>query len=312
MRNRRIALLGAVTIGVTVLVTACSSASAGPGGTRGGAAVLMAVGAENEYADVIRQIGGKYVRVAAIMSNPNTDPHTFEASASVAAEVRDADLVVQNGLGYDDFMATIEKASPNAGRQVVDVHHLRGLPDSTPNPHLWYDPATMPAVAKALVADLSRLQPAHAAYFHANDTTFENSLRTWQQQLTTFRQQYPNTRVATTEPVADYLLEAAGIDNVTPFALQAAIMNGTDPAPQAVSAQTALCTGHQVKAFVYNQQVTDDLTQNWLAACEAAHIPVVGVYETMPTSGYTYQTWMEAELHAIRLAVTEGTSTDKL
>jgi zinc/manganese transport system substrate-binding protein len=167
-------------------------------------------------------------------------------------------------------------------------------------------------VAKALVAGLSRLQPAHAAYFRANETTFENSLRTWQRQLTTFRQKYPNTRVATTEPVADYLLDAAGIDNVTPFALQAAIMNGTDPAPQSVSAQTALFTGHQVKAFVYNQQVTDDLTQNWLAACKAAHIPVVGVYETMPTSGYTYQTWMEAELHAITLAVTEGTSTEKL
>ena len=50
-------------------------------------AVIQAVGAENEYANVIAQIGGRYVTVTAIMSNPNTDPHTFEASPSVARSV---------------------------------------------------------------------------------------------------------------------------------------------------------------------------------------------------------------------------------
>src|SRR6202044_1657383 len=103
--------------------------------------------------------------VSAIESNPNTDPHTFEASANVANLISSAGLVVQNGLGYDTYMNKIEAAAPNAGRKVVNVQHLLGLPDSTPNPHLWYDPKTMPAVAKAVAADLGALQPAHAAYF---------------------------------------------------------------------------------------------------------------------------------------------------
>ena len=127
----------------------------------------MAVGAENEYANVIGQIGGKYVQVTAIESNPNTDPHTFEASASVAQVVSAAQLVVQNGVGYDSYMNKIEAASPNARRKVIDVQNLLGLPDSTPNPHLWYKPSTMPAVAKALASDLASLQPSHAAYFRA-------------------------------------------------------------------------------------------------------------------------------------------------
>src|SRR6202012_1461127 len=111
------------------------------------ASKIVAVGAENEYADVISQIGGQYVQTTAIESNPNTDPHTFEASPSIAHTVAEAKLVVQNGLGYDDYMTQIESASSDSGRQVIDVQKLLGLPDSTRNPHLWYDPETMPKVA---------------------------------------------------------------------------------------------------------------------------------------------------------------------
>ena len=125
----------------------------------------MAVGAENEYASVIQQIGGMYVRTSAIMSNPNTDPHTFEASTSVARQISSAQLVVQNGLGYDTFMTTIEDAVPDSSRKVIDVQKLLGLPDSTPNPHLWYKPATMPAVASAIATDLASIQPADAVVF---------------------------------------------------------------------------------------------------------------------------------------------------
>ena len=209
---------------------------------------------------MIEQIGGKYVKVTAIESNPNTDPHTFEASPSVAQAVSAASLLIENGVGYDTYMEKIESASPSSSRKVINVQHLLGLPDSTPNPHLWYKPETMPAVAKALVSDLSALQPAHAAYFQENAKKFEESLKPWYAAIAKFKAAYPNTPVATTEPVGDYMLEAAGTKNMTPFTLQAAIMNGTDPAPQNVTLQNALFSGHQVKVFVYNQQVTDSLT----------------------------------------------------
>ena len=125
---------------------------------------------------MISQIGGKYVNAEAIMSNPTTDPHTFEASPAVAREVSAAQLVVQNGVGYDTFMSTIESADPNSGRKVINVQQLLGLPDSTPNPHLWYKPTTMPTVANAIAADLAQLDPAHASYFKANAASFITSL----------------------------------------------------------------------------------------------------------------------------------------
>ncbi len=211
--------------------------------------LINVIGAENSYADVLTQIGGPYVHVSSILNNPNTDPHTFESSPSVAREVSAAQLIVQNGLGYDDFMSRIESASPGHGRTVIVVQHLLGLPDGTPNPHLWFDPKTMPAVAQAVGDDLAALQPARASYFRAQVQRFLAALTPWHDAVAAFQANHPGTPVATTEPVADYLLDAMGAVNLTPFRFQADIMNGTDPAPQDISLVTGLFTNHRAKVF---------------------------------------------------------------
>ncbi len=307
-----VAAIGAA-MSMALVASACSSSTAAVSGSSGsGGGKIAAVGAENEYADVIQQVGGKYVQVGAVMSNPNTDPHTFEASASVAREVSAAQLVVQNGVGYDTFMNTIENAAPSSSRKVVVVQNLLGLPDSTPNPHLWYQPGTMPAVANAVAADLAALSPTHAAYFKANASAFISSLAAWNNAMAAFKAKYPNTPVATTEPVADYMLQAIGADNLTPFAFQADIMNGTDPSAQDVAVERSLFTQHKVTARVYNQQVTDSLTESFISLAQANGIPVVGVYETMPVPGYDYQTWMLAEVQALQKAVADKVSTEHL
>ena len=306
-RWRQIGRLSGLLMAAAVAVAGCGSAAASAGKGQ-----IVAVGAENEYANVISQIGGRYVSVTAVESNPNVDPHTFEASPTVARTVAGAQLVVQNGVGYDSFMNKVESASPSSSRKVITVQSLLGLPDSTANPHLWYMPRTMPAVAHALVKDLSAIDPSHAGYFAANARRFDASLQPWYRALRQFAARYPHTPLATTEPVGDYMLQAAGTVNLTPFQFQADIMNGVDPAPQDVTLQNGLFSGHRVKAFLYNQQVTDSLTESFLAKAKQYGIPVVGVYETMPTPGYNYQSWMLAEVNALERAVADDISTVKL
>ena len=301
-----------LAVGAAVTASALSACSIGASAAAGSdPGKIVAVGAENEYADVIGQVGGQYVQVSAIMSNPNTDPHTFEASPAVAREISAAQLIVQNGVSYDTFMSTIESAAPGNSK-VIDVQKLLGLPDSTANPHLWYNPATMPKVANAIAADLAAIQPAHAAYFKAHAKSFVASLDSWNSAIAAFKQAYAGVPVATTEPVADYMLQAVGADNLTPWAFQADIMNGVDPSPQDVAAQKALFTDHKVKVFLYNQQVTDPLTESLITLANQNGIPVVGVYETMPTPGYDYQTWMLTEVQDLRKAVADKVSTEHL
>jgi zinc/manganese transport system substrate-binding protein len=310
--RRGIVLASALAVLALAAAGCGSSGAGGAHDTANGTTVINAIGAENEYANVLGQIGGRYVHVSSILNNPNTDPHTFEASPQVAQEVSAAQLIVQNGVGYDTFMNKIESASPDPSRKVIIVQNLLGLPDNTPNPHLWYSPKTMPAAAKAMAADLSALLPAHKAFFQANLVKFDKSLTPWFDAIAAFKAKYPNTPVATTEPVADYMLQAAGTDNLTPFTFQADIMNGVDPAPEDIALENGFFTQHKVKVFCYNQQVVDALTTSIRETALKAGVPVVAVYETMPTPGYDYQSWMLAEVTALQKAVADKISTQKL
>jgi zinc/manganese transport system substrate-binding protein len=308
--KRTVAAVAGAVLALALTAAGCSSTTAS--NSADSSTVITAIGAENEYANVLAQIGGRYVRVSSVLDNPNTDPHTFEASPAVAQKVSSASLIVQNGVGYDSWISKMEQASSNPKRKVIVAQNVLGLPASTPNPHLWYDPKTMPAVAKAMAADLSDLVPAHKAYFQANLAAFDRSLTPWLHAIAAFKAKYSGTTAATTEPVADYLLTAMGIKNLTPFTFQADIMNGADPSPQDISLEDGFFTRHVVKVFCYNQQVVSPLTVSIRQTAVRAGIPVVGVYETMPAPGYRYQSWMLAEVQAIQKAVVSKISTQKL
>ena len=306
-RWRSVAHAGVVAV-VALALASCNSLTSS---TRT-SGIVRAVGAESQYANLISQIGGRYVSVAAIMSNPSTDPHTFEVSTSVAQTLASAQLVVQNGLGYDAFMNQLESASPSSSRRVIEVQTLLGLPNSTKNPHLWYDPSFMVKVASQIETDLASAAPSHAKYFATRLAAFQTSMQTLDVTIRAFRARFAGTAVATTEPVADYLLTTLGLKNETPFRFQADIMNGVDPSPEDIAFQQRLFTTHRVAMFCYNAQVNSSVTLSLRSIAEAARVPVVAVYETMPTPGYDYQTWMAAEISAMTRALVTKTSTKGL
>ncbi len=272
--------------------------------------VVRAVAAENFYADVVRQLGGSHVTVVGIISNPSTDPHTYESSTADAEAVSAAGLVVRNGLGYDAFMQKLEAASPRAGRTTIDVGAALGYKTGD-NPHLWYDPATMPRVAALVGAQLARLDPADKATFAANLRRFDASLTPWIRHVAALRARYRGAPVAVTEPVFGYAARAIGLTVATPLSFQLAVQEGNDPSPQDVQAEKNLLSGNRVKVFLYNQQAVEPLTVQLLALARARRIPIVGVYESMPPAK-TYQTWMEAEIGALDRALGRGISTEKI
>jgi zinc/manganese transport system substrate-binding protein len=209
-------------------------------------------------------------------------------------------------------MNQLESASPSSSRHVLEVQTLMGLPNDTKNPHLWYDQKTMSKVASAIRSELAKLQPAHASYFTARLKTFKTSMASLARATAEFRTKFAGVKVATTEPVADYLLQALGLSNETPFRFQADIMNGIDPSPEDISFQESLFTQHKVKVFCYNAQVSSPVTQSLRSLAQSSGVPIVAVYETMPTPGYDYQTWMLAEIAALTKAIATSTSTESI
>jgi zinc/manganese transport system substrate-binding protein len=266
---------------------------------------IQVLGTENFYADLLAQIGGARVSATSLLNDPNADPHAFEASPSAAAAVADAQLVIVNGLGYDDFMQHLLGASPNASRVVIDVQQLLGL-GSDANAHVWYDPGTMPAVAAATEAALAKLEPANATYFAAREQAYLASLAPLAAKIAELKAKFSGAPVAFTEPVAGDLAKAIGLQVLTPESFQRAIENGTDPAPADVAAERDLLTAKTVRALLFNSQVITPLTQQIHDLAVANGIPVVGVAETLPPQYRTYQEWQLAQMNELEAALAKG------
>jgi zinc/manganese transport system substrate-binding protein len=264
------------------------------------AAGLNVVAAENFYGDVTRQIGGSDVSVTSILSDPETDPHLFETSASTARAVSDATVIVYNGADYDPWMDKLLSASPNADRATIVAADLIGA-KSGDNPHLWYDPHTLPAVAKALAREFAKRDPDDATTFAANLATFDGSLKPIDAEIASIKAAHAGIEVTATEPVFGYMASALGLDMLN-YDFQVATMNDTEPSPSQVAGfESSLKTG-KAKILFYNAQVTDDTTTRLLRLAKDAHVPVIGVTETEP-EGKTIQTWFGGQLQEVSAAL---------
>ena len=277
-------------VGGLLALLAASSACAQP----------RIVAAENFYGDVAQQIAGPATPVTSILSNPDQDPHLFEASPSVARAISDAAIVVCNGAGYDPWVPKLLGVSSPAGRRVIVVAELLHRPPGS-NPHLWYDPAAVPAYARALAAQLAAADPAHGAEYDARLQGFLQSMQPLDARVAALRQRYAGTPVTATEPVFGDMAAALGLA-MRNERFQLAVMNGTEPAASDVAAMEADVRQRRVRLLLYNSQATDVAAKRLLLLARTAGVPVVGVTETQP-AGLSYQAWMAAQLDAVARAL---------
>ena len=258
------------------------------------------VAAENFYGDLARQIAGPEASIDSILTNPNQDPHDFEASPSTARLIADAKLVIYNGADYDPWIESLLKASKSADRRTIVAAQLMNR-KSGDNPHLWYDPATMPRVAQALAAALESADPAHAADYEGRLKAYLASLQPLTDKIAELRQKYGAVDVTATEPVFGYMAHALGFTmRNEPF--QISMMNGTEPSASDVAAFENDLKNRKVKVLFYNSQVTSDLTSRLRKLAADSKIPVVGVSETEPP-GSDFQEWMLGQLTALDKAL---------
>lgn len=263
------------------------------------------LGAENFYADLLTEIGGDKVSVTAILSDPNVDPHSYEASPSAAGAVADARLVIMNGLGYDEFMTRLLGAANKPERVVIDVQDVMGLAADV-NQHVWYDPRTMPRVAAAAADALARLDPANASFYAEGRDRYQAGLRAIDEKIAALEARYAGAPIAMTEAVAKYQTDAIGLRLLTPQGFMRAIEQGIDPAPADVAGLRDLIGQRRVKVLLYNSQVTSPVTKDLRDLAVRSGVPVVGVAETMPPPFTTYREWMLAQLDELERALAKG------
>jgi zinc/manganese transport system substrate-binding protein len=264
---------------------------------------VKVVAAENFYGDLASQIGGANVAVSSILSNPDDDPHLFEASPDTAKALTDAKIVIVNGVDYDPWMEKLLGAHKAPDRKEIIVARLVGHKPGD-NPHLWYDPAYMKAAAKALVADLIAVDPAHKADYEQGEAKFMDSLKPLDDKIATMRKAYAGQPITASEPVFGYQAGLIGLKvHNEKYAL--AVMNNAEPTPSEVAAFENDLKGHKVKVMMYNAQASEPAVGKLVQLAKDNNIPVVGVSETEPPNS-TYQDWMMGQLNALDKALAGG------
>lgn len=271
-----------------------------PSAARAAAPRPAILAAENFYGDIASQIGGPDVTVHSILTNPNEDPHLFEVSPAVARQVAAARIVIYSGIDYDPWMAKLLRTAGGSGRQTIDVAALIGRKPGD-NPHIWYDPATMLALATRLTALLATDAPDHASAYRQRLVRFEATMQPVLAKIAALRRRLAGTPVIATEPVFGYMFAALGMD-VHDMPFQIAVMNNTEPGASDVAAFERDLRDHRVKLLVYNSQASDPIALRMERLAKASHIPVVGATETEPP-GISYQAWMLRELDAVDRAL---------
>ena len=279
--------------GAALLVAAGTGGALAGCGTPSAATtgVVNVVAGENFWGDIVGQIGGDHVKVTSIIDDPNTDPHEYESDNKDAIAIATAQLVVVNGLGYDDFVSKLVDASPSDDRALLTVSDVLGIDGSDANPHLWYDTAQLPKVADAIADELAKVDPDDAATFRANAQAFDDSLKPILDVIDQIKSSYAGTEIAYTERVPGYLVEAAGLQLGIPASFTQAVEDDEDPSPKDTAAFDDAIENRTVKVLLYNAQVTDQQTSDIKQLAASSGVPVVGVTETMPPDAKDFQSW---------------------
>ncbi|WP_321858060.1 metal ABC transporter solute-binding protein [Paraburkholderia tropica] len=300
LRTRSRLAQAAATLTFTTL--AAIAGLLGPARAAQADTAIPVVAAENFYGDVVKQIGGANVSVTSILSNPDQDPHLFEASPKTARALQHARVVVYNGADYDPWMSKLLGATQGGQRATIVAADLVGK-KAGDNPHLWYDPQTMPAVARAVSAALGAADPAHKSVYDANLATFLGSLKPIDAKVAALRAQYKGMPVTATEPVFGYMSDAIGLD-MRNLRFQLAAMNDTEASASDIAAFERDLRERRVHVLIYNSQATEALTRRMLGLAQQSKVPTVSVTETQP-AGVNFQQWMLTQLDALGKALAQ-------
>jgi len=277
-----------------------SACTTGPAGTTPG--VINVVAGENFWGSIAAQLGGPGVSVHSVVTDPNADPHEYETSTQDARAFAEADFVILNGAGYDDWGQKMLDANSSSHRSVLNIAQLLGR-KAGDNPHFWYNPASVLTVADKIAAEYKAIDPGDATFFDQKRRALTTAFESYTDRIAEIKTRYAGTPIGSTESIFVYMASALGLNLISPPEFMNAVAEGTDPPISAVAAFHDQVAGKQIKVLVYNLQASSALTASLKQLAQQQTIPLVGVSETLQPVGATFQEWQTAQLTALEAAL---------
>jgi len=290
---------GWVVVALAVMGASLSLGTACATSTTAGSGTINVVAAENFWGSIAAQLAGSHATVRSIITNPQTDPHAYEPTASDARAVAGADFVIENGAGYDQWAQKLIDANPSSSRALLDVGRLNGVAEGG-NPHMWYSPTFVRRVIDAITAQLQRLDSVDGSFFAAqHDAYVSTGLKQYDDLRAEIKQKYSGTPVGATESIFAYLAPDLGLNLISPAGFLKAISEGTDPTAADKATMDAQIASKEIKVLVFNSQNSTPDVQALVDKARAKGIPVTSVTETLAPANLTFQDWQSKQLQAL-------------
>ncbi|HEX4205231.1 MAG TPA: zinc ABC transporter substrate-binding protein [Ktedonobacteraceae bacterium] len=286
------------------IFASCSSAPAGNSAASSTGKTLTVVAAEDFWGSIAAQLGGKHVTVNSIVSSPNVDPHGYESTANDARSFAQADYVILNGVGYDDWGQKLLDANPSSTRKVFNVGNYLGK-KSGDNPHLWYNPAYVEKAADQITANYQALDPGDKAYYTQQRQLFEQALKPYHDAIATIQKQFAGQPIGSSESIYVYMAQTLHLNLITPAAYLNAENNGTEPPTSAVTQFNQQISQKKIHVMMLDVQNISNQTRNLALLVKQQHIPIVEITETIRPAGATFQSWQYAQLQALEKALAQ-------
>jgi zinc/manganese transport system substrate-binding protein len=292
----------AVLLGTAALIWTTAACGTSPTAHAGS---LNVVAGENFWGSIASQLGGSKVNVQTVVTDPNADPHEYESNTNDARAFAEADLVILNGAGYDDWGKKLLSANASSHRQVLNVADLLGK-KAGDNPHFWYDPSSVVKVADAITARYKSIDSGEASLFDQKRTDLATALQPYHARIAEIKQKFAGVKIGATESIFVYMASALDLNLISPTEFMDAVAEGNDPPAASVVELQNQITGKQMKVLVYNVQTATAVTTNVRHLAQANDIPVVGVSETLQPETVTFQDWQLSQLIALENALNAG------
>jgi zinc/manganese transport system substrate-binding protein len=302
-RLHKASLLLSCGLLLLLFLNACGgSSNAGSSGNVSSSKILQVVAGENFWGSIATQLGGTYVHVTSIVTDPNADPHEYESNTADARLFAQANYVILNGVGYDTWAQKLLDANPVSGRKVFTAGDLVGKHEGD-NPHLWYNPTFVEEISDQITKDYQALDPANASYFTQQRSAFEQALSQYHARINEIKKKFGGQKIGATESIFVYMANALGLHVVTPPEFMDAVAEGNDPPASSVATFEQQVRSKQMTVLVYNVQTVTNVTNTIKQMAAQQNIPIVGVSETIQPADASFQEWQTAQLLVLQNAL---------
>lgn len=288
LRNvAKTAIACVIASAMAISLAACGSQETKPKKTKTAEKPISVVSTIDTWGSLAKEIGGDDVKVTSILSGSDTDISSFKPNSKNSKDIQDAQVLLVNGAGYDDWITKIRPKNAEFISAASTVGALNG-----DNPYLWFSNDARNAVASAVTEALTRVKPDKRKVFNDRLSQWQDREKKLEEYIKKFSKEHSSLQYASTSSILFWLMSDIGLKDSTPKSYSDAINQGNLPDKSSIDEFQKLIEGRHIDILINDTQQSDDNYNRLVGIAGRSYTSTVSVSELMPSYAKSLDQWI--------------------